>query len=141
MKPIIANDIREINFGEWEGLNVRDIEKNYPNEFIKWRNDKEEAPICGGDLSIKMASKRAKNAILKIVNDNKGRNIIIVAHGGIIKAGLIGIFGWDMTMYHKIILGNTSICRIFFNDDMTPVVKTINDTSHLPDKYTIKSYV
>ena len=63
------------------------------------------------------------------------------AHGGIIKAGLIGIFDWNMTMYHKINLGNTAICKLSFNDELYPRLVTLNDTSHLPNDYEIKSYV
>ena len=60
-----------------------------------------------------------------------GKKIVIVAHGGIIKAGLIGLFDWDMSMYHKSALGNTCINTIRFNDDLKPVIIGINDTNHL----------
>jgi len=130
--------LREINFGEWEGLTIKEIEANFPEKFIEWRNDEVNGPMCGGDLSIKKASIRAKKAILKIAKEHPGNNIIIVAHGGIIKAGLIGIFDLKMTMYHKIILGNTSVCKIIFDDKLSPKIITLNDTSHLPDNYDIK---
>ena len=131
--------LREINFGEWEGLTIKEIEANFPEKFIEWRNDEVNGPMCGGDLSIKKASIRAKKAILKIAKEHPGNNIIIVAHGGIIKAGLIGIFDLKMTMYHKIILGNTSVCKIIFDDKLSPKIITLNDTSHLPDNYDIKA--
>ena len=140
-KPIIVNELREINFGEWEGLTIKEISNNFPKEFNDWRNDKVEAPMCGGDLSLKNASIRAKNAITEIVDIHKEKKILIVAHGGIIKAGLIGLFEWDMTMYHKINLGNTAICEIDFDFDLNPTIVKINDTSHLPNDYIIKSYV
>ncbi|MDS0527548.1 histidine phosphatase family protein [Clostridium sp. SHJSY1] len=140
-KPVIEPAIREINFGEWEGLTLKEIVALYPENFKVWRTDELTAPICGGDLSIKMASIRAKEAILKIVEAHKGKRIMIVAHGGIIKAGLIGLFNWKMTMYHQIILGNTSICKLSFNDDLKPVIVSINDTSHLPNNYNVKSFV
>ncbi|OPJ57671.1 histidine phosphatase family protein [Clostridium oryzae] len=141
IKPVIVNDLREINFGKWEGLTVKEISSTYPKEFSLWRKDKTEAPMCGGDLSLKNASIRAKNAIAEIVSKHNEKKILIVAHGGIIKAGLIGLFNWDMTMYHKISLGNTAICEIDFDNDLNPTIVKINDTSHLPDNYTIKSYV
>lgn len=141
IKPIIINELREINFGEWEGLTLKEISNNFPKEFNNWRNDKIEAPMCGGDLSLKNASRRAKNAITEIVDKHKEKKILIVAHGGIIKAGLIGLFEWDMTMYHKINLGNTAICEINFDLSLNPTIVKINDTSHLPNNYIIKSYV
>ena len=133
-KVNIAPGLREIDFGDWEGLTIREIETNFPEKFINWRNDELEGPMCGGDLSIKIASIRAKKTILEITEKHQGENIIIVAHGGIIKAGLIGIFDWKMTMYHKIILGNTALCKIAFDDSLSPTIIKINDTSHLPEK-------
>lgn len=141
IKPIVELELREINFGEWEGLTIKEIESNFPEKFIEWRNDELNGPMCGGDLSLKKASIRARNAILEIVKKHQGENIVIVAHGGIIKAGLIGVFEWKMTMYHKIILGNTSVCKIIFDTNLNPKIIIINDTSHLPDKYIITSYV
>lgn len=128
---IIAPEIREINFGEWEGMTVHEIAEKYPEMFKAWRTDKTESYICGGDLSINNAACRAKKCILDIVNEHKGKKIVIVAHGGIIKAGLIGIFEWDMTMYHKMLLGNTCINTLTFNEDLMPILVELNDTNHL----------
>ena len=127
----VAEEIREINFGEWEGLTVKGIAEKYPDIFNEWRNDKREGKFCGGDMSTLNASIRAKNCIMEIANKHKGKKIVIVAHGGIIKAGLIGIFEWDMSMYHKIALGNTCVNTITFNDDMKPALLGLNDTNHL----------
>ncbi|WP_297430766.1 histidine phosphatase family protein, partial [Clostridium sp.] len=132
IRPVILEDIREINFGEWEGLTIKEIAKNYPDEFSIWQNDKLIAPICGGDLSLKNAVERSKNTIIPLIEKHNNKNILVVAHGGIIKATLIGLFNWDMTMYHKINLGNTSVCQINFNSNLKPSIVSINDTSHLP---------
>lgn len=142
IKPIIKEGIKEIDFGKWEGLTVKQIEELYPNEFKIWTTDREKAPLCGGnDGSIKFASARAKKCLIDLVNENRGKTIAVVAHGGIIKASLIGLLEWDMTMYHKISLGNTAICELHFNDKNEVKIVTINDTSHLPQNYKIKSYV
>lgn len=132
----IAPEIREINFGEWEGLTVKEISENYPEIFKAWRTDKKMSYICGGDASINNAANRAKDCILEIVSKHKGKTVLIVAHGGIIKAGLIVIFEWDMTMYHKIALGNTCINTIVFNEEMRPALVGLNDTNHLKDAAT-----
>jgi probable phosphoglycerate mutase len=130
-KPLIVNDLHEINYGKWEGLTIKEILRNYKEEYESWRTDDIEGPLCGGELSLKNACFRAKNAILGIVKEHKGKKIAIVAHGGIIKAGLTGLFDWKLTMYHKIILLNTSVSKILFDDNLNPVILTINDTSHL----------
>lgn len=141
IKPIVADNIREINFGEWEGLTIKEIAELYPEEFKKWRTDDIDAPICGGDKSIKLACERAKNCVEKIIDENRGKTIAIVAHGGIIKATLIGLFGWNMSMYQKITLGNTAITEIRIKDNNNVMLTRLNDTSHLPKDMEIKSYV
>lgn len=130
-RVIIAPEIREINFGEWEGLTIKGIAEKYPEVFEDWKTSKIEGSFIGGDLSIHNASSRSTKCIMDIVNKHKGKRIVIIAHGGIIKAGLIGIFGWDMTMYHKMALGNTCINTVIFNDDLKPVLVCLNDTNHL----------
>jgi probable phosphoglycerate mutase len=131
-KPIILTDIREIAFGEWEGLTIHQIREQYPKEYKVWRYDDENANLVGGDLSIKNASIRAKNTILSLVREFPGKRIAIVAHGGIIKASLIGIFDWKMSMYHKFFLGNTSITKLTFGESLNPILVYLNNTSHLP---------
>lgn len=137
----VENELREINFGDWEGLTVNEIRNQFPNQFQEWTTDLHEGPICGGELSIKNAVIRAKTAIMSNVQKNKEKKIVIVAHGGIIKAGIIGIFGWNVSMYHKMVLGNTAICELSFDDEMNPKIVMLNNTSHLPNEYEVKSYV
>ena len=113
----IVENMKEINFGSWEGLTIKEIREKYNDEFNKWKIDAQEGKIVGGEFSLKNASIRGTKCILDIVNKHRGQTIAVVAHGGIIKASLIGLFDWDMTMYHKTVLGNTSITEIIFTDD------------------------
>jgi len=135
--PIIFPDMREINYGEWEGLTVKEIKDSFSHEFKLWKTDKIDGPICGGDGSLKNTAERGKNSVLKIVQAHPGKKIVIVAHGGIIKAAIIGLFNFEMTMYHKIYIGNTSITKLIFNDKLEPIIEVLNDTSHLVDSLEI----
>lgn len=131
IKPIIHKGLIEINFGAWEGLSLKEIKETYPEEYHKWRTDDEVGYFMGGDLSIKNASNRAKDTILDIVEKNPGKKIVAVAHGAIIKAGLIGLFNWKMSMYHSIFLDNTAVTKLIFNNDRI-ILASLNDTRHLP---------
>jgi phosphoserine phosphatase len=123
--------IREINFGIFEGLTLEEIEHKYPEEMSKWRSDEAEGAFVGGDLSILNASNRAAATIREIAGKHSGKRVLIVAHGGIIKAALIGLFEWKMTMYHHFYVDNTAITKIIFRDGGYPVLKSFNETGHL----------
>ncbi len=129
----IEPEIKEINFGLWEGLTFEEIKEKYPKEFVSWRNPL-EGHLMSDDKSIRNAGKRAGNAIRRLVEGHQGERIALVAHGGILKAGLIDLFDWDMTMYYKIFLGNTSITKLVFKKKDSPILVTLNNTSHLPEE-------
>lgn len=130
-EPVIHPGLIEINFGKWEGLTLEDINREYSLEFKRWKTDEETAPIMGGELSLKNACVRVTKAILDIVQEHKGETIVIVSHGGVLKAALIGLFGWKMTMYQNLFLGNTSLSKLTFRSDLTPYINTLNDINHL----------
>jgi probable phosphoglycerate mutase len=132
VKPVLLEGVREINFGAWEGLTITQIREQYPAEYHAWRSDEVLGKLVGGDLSLRNASNRAKDAILGLAEKHPGKRTVIVAHGGIIKAALIGIFDWKMTMYHHFFLGNTSVSKISIGNSQIPILITLNDTNHLP---------
>ncbi len=135
VKPVVLEGLREINFGAWEGLTIMQIREQYPAEYHTWRTDEVHGNLVGGDLTLRSASNRAKDAILNLAEKHTGEKIVMVAHGGIIKAALIGIFDWKMTMYHRFFLGNTSVSKISIGNSNVPILVTLNDTSHLPEIY------
>ena len=55
----------------------------------------------------------------------------MVAHGGIIKAALIGLFDWKITMYHHFYVSNTAVSRVNFKKDGSPILVSFNDANHL----------
>jgi probable phosphoglycerate mutase len=135
VKPVVIEGLREINFGAWEGLNIHQIREQYPKEYQLWRNDEINGNLVGGDLTLRNAGNRAKDTILGLAEIHAGKKLLFVAHGGILKAALIGIFDWKMTMYHRFFLGNTSVSKISIGDSQVPILITLNDTNHLPEEY------
>ena len=133
LKVYREKSLREINFGLWEGLTFKEVAATYPEAYTKWKQDELEAPLCGGDGSIKNCAIRAKNCLLHLVQKHPNETIVAVSHGGLIKAALIGLFDLKMTMYHQMTFGNTCVTTIRFNEDLKPILVGLNDTSHLID--------
>lgn len=132
--PIVKEDLTEIHFGTWEGLTYTQIKDTYPEHFTRWRTDEQIGPMYDGELSTQNASIRAKKCILDIAAGHMEQKIVVVSHGGFIKAALIGLFDWKMTMFHQMALGNTCLTTIQFKDDLSPILIGLNDTNHLADQ-------
>ena len=133
MSPIIYDNLIEVDFGEWEGLTFEQVERDYAKEYKLWKTDENLGPILGGEQNMKNAAIRGKKALLDIVSKNKGKNIVVVAHGAIIKASLIGIFDLKVNMIQHITLTNTSITTLEFSgdDNEKPLIRGLNDRWHL----------
>lgn len=129
--PTIYENLIEIDFGQWEGIPFDKIKDLYPKEHKLWKTDNNTAPLVGGEQSMKNASIRGKNAFLDIVYKNPNKRILLVAHGGLIKAGIVGLYNLGINMYHNIYLDNTSITTIKFFEDRKPMVLGLNDVCHL----------
>ncbi len=130
---IPCEGMKEINFGAWEGLTLDEIKNTYPSELAAWRSDEKNGPFVGGDISIRNASIRAAKAIRAVAEKHPDEKVLIIAHGGIIKAGLIGLFEWKMTMYHHFYVGNTAISKVNFRSPDYPILESFNDTCHLKE--------
>lgn len=74
-------ELRERDFGDWEGKSWEQVEKDHPDEFRLWR----EQPMVGmpsGGESRESCEERSERAIKRILEETAG-DAVIVAHGGI----------------------------------------------------------
>lgn len=81
--PVITKlDLKEIFFGEWEGMPLDEIERMCPGEL-----DKRYGDIIGyrppGGENMTDVSKRVLNCLSEILKKEEGKHILIVAHGGV----------------------------------------------------------
>ncbi|QZY56887.1 histidine phosphatase family protein [Crassaminicella profunda] len=121
--------LREMSFGEWEGLTNEEIQKDYFEHYTVWRSDPHKAMIPGGEKLLDV-QKRGLKAINNIVKENENKNIIVVSHGVAIKSIILGLMDIDLSYFYKIRQDNTSMNLIEYKS-YGPVLVTLNNTSHL----------
>ncbi len=76
--------LREFAFGVWEGMTFSEVFEKYPEEFNNWYHNTLEFRIPGGECLNQVAA-RAFEALSEIIKAHTG-NVVIVTHGGVIKA-------------------------------------------------------
>ncbi len=82
--PVIKEDLRELNFGEVEGMTIPEIRNTYPDLFANWRSfDEPEFAWPGGETKMVFHT-RVDRAIWEVIQAEAGvhHNVAIVAHGG-----------------------------------------------------------
>lgn len=125
---VIKDEIREIGFGEWEGLTVEELERNHAEQYRLWKLSPEKA-IFPGEGNLNNVLKRVK-VFLDNLLELDFKRIVIVTHGGIIKLSVIYLLELSMDFYKKCWFGNASLSIIDIKEDKK-VLTLLNDMSHL----------
>ncbi len=122
--PVIG--LREVSFGEWEGLSRATIREYHEVEYQRWLDNPMEVSPPGGE-TFSQVQARAHAALIQIASAHPDETILIVAHGGMIKSIICkyheGGF-WDFPQ------GNTAVNFLEFAEGEIHFLK-LNDCEHL----------
>lgn len=93
----ILSELRELYFGEWEGLSLSRIQKEYPGELDRRQSDIPGYRPPGGGESIYDLSQRVLACYRDILKEQEGKDILIVAHGAVNRVILCNALGLDLS--------------------------------------------
>ncbi|MDX9872350.1 MAG: alpha-ribazole phosphatase [Clostridia bacterium] len=127
----IRTDLKEINFGVWEGLTYHDLMEKFPDEVSVWQKTPHLLKIDKGE-SFSDLRDRALGAVKEIISLHREGDVLIVAHGGTIAALLCGILDEPLEKMWAYKQKNAAVNIIRFGDERA-VLEVLNDTAHLPE--------
>ncbi|MFA4915215.1 MAG: histidine phosphatase family protein [Syntrophales bacterium] len=82
LRPESFSNLRELNIGLWEGRTPEEIEVQFPGALSKRSERLVDYRIPGGE-SIRNLAERVIPTLREILRANYGKNIVLVAHGGV----------------------------------------------------------
>jgi len=133
----LIDNLKELNFGEWEGLRFNEINEKYHNDYKKWIGDSYNNAPPGGE-SFKIVQGRAVVGINSIIKENKdGSSVAVVTHGGVIVSLLAYWLQLPLERWHSIVQRQGAI-NIVVIDGNFPYIAAINYTGHLANVYNEK---
>ncbi|MBU5437593.1 histidine phosphatase family protein [Tissierella sp. MSJ-40] len=130
---IPIKDLREINFGPWEGLTTGELHKQFKEEHLIWMKEPHNLKMQGLE-TLEELRERAMKCIEPILLENNDKNIAIVSHSATLKTLILGLLDMDLSFYNKISLNNVSLSIIECRD-YNRVLTLFNDTCHLKELY------
>lgn len=100
----ISNDLIEIDFGDWEGLTLKQMQRRNPRIFNKWLNDFTNFRMPRGE-SVRNMIRRVERFWKYIIEKHHSGNILIVTHGGPAKIIVMKAFGIPMEKFWNLHIG------------------------------------
>lgn len=135
--PFIVDDrLREINFGEWEGLTYDEIDAQWEDVIHQMYATPHLVKVPGGD-DLETVQARAWAAVKDGLEGlSSGSNLLIVCHGGTIRTLLCKLVGIPVEFIWRFRQGNTAINIINYygKDSNFHTVQLMNDTSHTTEQ-------
>ena len=92
-------DFREVDVGSWSGLTRGEAEARFPELYVRW--------LQGGEgwedgETYEQLGERVIQAIQRIARNHRGERVLVVAHGGTIRAIHAAALGLDIHSYRRI---------------------------------------
>jgi broad specificity phosphatase PhoE len=126
------DDLIEINLGDWQGLQAKEIGQKWPDMWKQSRIDPSGLTWPNGE-SFAQVARRGASAFEQVAQQNIGKCVAIVTHDIIIRIMVAHVLGVSNSIYRRMEIGNTSITQIRIIDNQPRQVIKMNDASHLDD--------
>lgn len=130
----VRDDLKEMNFGKWEGMKFSEINEKYHRDYHNWLEDPYNNRPTDGE-NFKEITERTTAEIGRIVSENTdGSSVAVVAHGGVILSLLVYWLQIPLARWKSIIQRQGAI-NIVVIDKGYPYISAINYTGHLKSIY------
>lgn len=126
----VLRDLREVDFGFWEGLTYGEIKGRYGDLIDRWSSDPTSVAIPGGESWLEVVE-RVREVFRKIFRENPESKVAVVTHGGVIKCMISNILDTDRLSLWKIRQDSASLTIVDLVEPDKGTLSLLNDTCHL----------
>jgi alpha-ribazole phosphatase len=126
---IINNDLKEINFGDFEGKTFKEIESSYSEEFDNMLRLGFDYKYPNGESLIEFHN-RISLYIENIIKENRDKSILICTHAGVIRCILSHLLSKGHEYHWNFKIDNCSVSIIEIENNFA-VIHKVNNTDHL----------
>lgn len=129
----LRDGLKEIRYGEWEGLTQDYVKEHYAEDYIRWLAEPAWNAPTGGETSVQIAS-RASLVVAEIEQKHKSGNVLVVSHKATIRIILCSLLGIDLGRYRdriNTLAGSISIVKF---REHGPLLEVLGDRSYMSEE-------
>jgi probable phosphoglycerate mutase len=123
LEPIPVADLRELDFGELDGLTLEEVGQRYAS-FLPWTDAPAAVEFPGGESVVALA-RRALAAVRSIAADHRDGTAVVVSHGVTLRAVLADALGMELDRMFRLDVTHGGISVVEWYGDR-PLVRSVN---------------
>lgn len=132
-----VEEFTDMNFGAWEGVALREVERLYTEEFSLWRKEPQKLKVKGGE-SLAQVRDRMRKGIERILSGEE-RDCVIVTHRVLCKLAILHALNIPNSHFWNIKFDPASI-SLTEKKGIEMTIHFANDTCHLKDSLNVGYY-
>jgi len=126
---VTCPELREVNYGNCEGLTFEEIGSRYPDEAEFVRNSNPRLEFPGGENFCGFVERTSK-FLDRLNSHTPSETVLIVSHSGPLKVLVCSLLGISQDYWWKLRFDNASL-SIVETYPRGAIITRLNDTSHL----------
>ena len=126
---VTCAELREVNFGQLEGLTFSEISQLYPEVAKSWAERSPKLKYPGGESLVEF-NNRVSRFLNRLDKHTTGEMILVVAHAGVLRTLVCQLLGIDPRRRWQIRIDLASL-SILETHHQGAILSLLNDVSHL----------
>ncbi len=126
---VLEPRLREMHFGEWQGLTYAEIQASQPEALAAWEADWLTNAPPGGETLVQLVE-RVQAVYREILAAHPDGTALVVGHGGALQALLCLALGLPPERFWQLQLDNTGVADLRVYPEGA-ILNLFNDTCHL----------
>ncbi len=111
----VLTDLREVDFGDWTGLNWEEALAKFQIHAFEWLDHIERGTVPNGESGAVLRA-RVEPCLRQIIRDHAGQKVAVICHGGVIRAALAILLNLPFAKTAAFEIDYASVTRLELED-------------------------
>jgi probable phosphoglycerate mutase len=133
IQATVEDGLKEIGYGEWEGLRQEEVQERWPVAFEYWADDVASRGTPGGETAFHVAA-RAMRVVEAIRCRHEQGNVLLVSHKATLRVITCALLGLDVRLFRERIAQPVAAVTMFVITNKAAQLVVLGDRSHLSEE-------
>lgn len=133
MQPTVEDGLKEIEYGEWEGLKQEEAKAKWPAAYAYWAHDVASRGTPGGETAFHVAA-RAMRVVEAVRSRHASGNVLLVSHKATLRIITCALLGLDVRLFRERLAQPVGAISMFVVTGDAVQLSVFGDRSHLSEE-------
>lgn len=133
LEPRLEPGLRELHYGEWEGMPQDEVKARWPEAFASWAADVASRAAPGGETALEVAA-RAMAVIERIRAQHREGDVLVVSHKATLRVITCALLGLDLRLFRERFAWPVAAVSVFELRPSGAMLRRLGDVSHLSEE-------